>query len=221
VAGRLESELPPAAAAPAAGISAPKQGGQPAQCGYFVSAAWLWLGKLSPELGTALVAPAPAADEETETAAPFDGYRCPACRTGRLRVIAHLAPPPRARACRRRPHPAKDRRRPPCRTGRVRPAPALAPNTRNRLNLPPSPWSPAPWRRSDAAYSLGRSPLAPTPDPARSLLPRGRRIQSPFSKVGRARPRPRAGIGLVQQTFIRRARRASCHGLDHCRARAG
>ena len=52
------------------------------------------------EIRTALEAPAPAADEETETAAPFDGYPCPACRTGRLRVIAHLAPPRRARACR-------------------------------------------------------------------------------------------------------------------------
>jgi hypothetical protein len=53
------------------------------------------------QIRTALDAPAPAAAEEPETATPFDGYPCPACRTGRLRVIAHLAPPPRARACRR------------------------------------------------------------------------------------------------------------------------
>ena len=53
------------------------------------------------QIRTALDAPAPAAAEEPETAAPFDGYPCPACRTGRLRVIAHLAPPRRARACRR------------------------------------------------------------------------------------------------------------------------
>jgi hypothetical protein len=44
---------------------------------------------------TALAAPAPALAEPPPPAAPFDGYPCPQCRTGRLRVIAHLTPPPR------------------------------------------------------------------------------------------------------------------------------
>jgi hypothetical protein len=41
---------------------------------------------------TALAAPAPAAANDPEAAVPFDGYPCPKCRTGRLRVIACLAP---------------------------------------------------------------------------------------------------------------------------------
>ncbi len=39
---------------------------------------------------TALAAPAVAADPEPT--APFDGYPCPTCRTGRLHVTARLAP---------------------------------------------------------------------------------------------------------------------------------
>jgi hypothetical protein len=53
------------------------------------------------QIRTALEAPAPAPAEEPKTAAPFDGYPCPACRTGRLRPIAHLAPQRRTRDCRR------------------------------------------------------------------------------------------------------------------------
>jgi hypothetical protein len=53
------------------------------------------------EIRTALDAPAPEVAKAPENASPFDGYPCPLCRRGRLRVIAHLAPPPRSRDCRR------------------------------------------------------------------------------------------------------------------------
>ena len=46
------------------------------------------------DIRTALAAPAPAV-AEPQPAAPFDGYPCPQCRTGRLRVIARLRPAPR------------------------------------------------------------------------------------------------------------------------------
>ncbi|MBK1701051.1 IS91 family transposase [Thiococcus pfennigii] len=52
-----------------------------------------------PEIRAALAAP-PAATAQAEEAgerAPFDGYPCPTCRTGRLRVIARLSPPRRDR----------------------------------------------------------------------------------------------------------------------------
>jgi hypothetical protein len=41
---------------------------------------------------TALAAPAPEPAEAPAVTAPFEGYRCPTCRTGRLRVTLHLAP---------------------------------------------------------------------------------------------------------------------------------
>ena len=44
------------------------------------------------QIRTALAAPPPAAAERREPTARFDGYPCPKCRTGRLRVSAHLAP---------------------------------------------------------------------------------------------------------------------------------
>jgi hypothetical protein len=50
---------------------------------------------------TALAAPPPAVAADPQPSAPFDGYPCPKCRTGRLRVTAHLAP--QARAPGRRP----------------------------------------------------------------------------------------------------------------------
>jgi hypothetical protein len=40
----------------------------------------------------ALAAPVPAPALTTEPTAPFDGYPCPKCRTGRLQVTARLAP---------------------------------------------------------------------------------------------------------------------------------
>ena len=43
------------------------------------------------QIRAALAAPPPAA-AQPEQAAPGDGYPCPKCRTGRLRVSAHLAP---------------------------------------------------------------------------------------------------------------------------------
>jgi len=46
------------------------------------------------DIRTALAAPAPAVAEQPP-ATPFDGYPCPQCRTGRLRVIARLRPAPR------------------------------------------------------------------------------------------------------------------------------
>jgi hypothetical protein len=52
-----------------------------------------------PEIRAALAAP-PAATAQAEEAgarAPFDGYPCPKCRAGRLRVIARLSPPRRDR----------------------------------------------------------------------------------------------------------------------------
>jgi hypothetical protein len=46
-----------------------------------------------PAIRTALAAPPPAvAKPAASAAAPMDGYPCPKCRTGRLRVTAHLAP---------------------------------------------------------------------------------------------------------------------------------
>ena len=44
------------------------------------------------EIRTARAAPSPAPAPAPEPTAPFDGYLCPACRTGRLHVTAHLAP---------------------------------------------------------------------------------------------------------------------------------
>ena len=41
---------------------------------------------------TALAAPPPAPESVSAAAVPFDGYPCPTCGTGRLRIIAHLAP---------------------------------------------------------------------------------------------------------------------------------
>jgi hypothetical protein len=41
---------------------------------------------------TALAAPPPEPAAEPKPTAPFDGYPCPKCRTGRLHVTAHLAP---------------------------------------------------------------------------------------------------------------------------------
>ncbi len=41
---------------------------------------------------TALAAPAPPVAEAHAPTAPFDGYPCPKCRTGRLQVTARLAP---------------------------------------------------------------------------------------------------------------------------------
>jgi hypothetical protein len=49
------------------------------------------------QIRTALAAPAPTVAKTPEPAAPFDGYPCPKCRTGRLRVTAHLAPSRRER----------------------------------------------------------------------------------------------------------------------------
>lgn len=46
-----------------------------------------------PAIRTALAAPPPAVEPSASTA-PIDGYPCPKCRTGRLRVTAHLAPVP-------------------------------------------------------------------------------------------------------------------------------
>ena len=46
------------------------------------------------DIRAALAAPAPAV-AEPQPAAPFDGYPCPQCRTGRLRVIARPRPAPR------------------------------------------------------------------------------------------------------------------------------
>jgi hypothetical protein len=52
-----------------------------------------------PEIRAALAAPpaATAQAEEPGACVPFDGYPCPTCRTGRLRVIARLSPPRRDR----------------------------------------------------------------------------------------------------------------------------
>lgn len=41
---------------------------------------------------TALAAPPPPDTETKKPTAPFDGYPCPTCRTGRLWVTARLAP---------------------------------------------------------------------------------------------------------------------------------
>lgn len=41
---------------------------------------------------TALAAPPPEPAAAPAPTAPFDGYPCPKCRTGRLHVTAHLAP---------------------------------------------------------------------------------------------------------------------------------
>ncbi|MEY6434314.1 transposase, partial [Thioalkalicoccus limnaeus] len=53
-----------------------------------------------PEIRAALAAPPPtvaAQNEEAGERVPFDGYPCPTCRAGRLRVIARLSPPRRDR----------------------------------------------------------------------------------------------------------------------------
>jgi len=50
------------------------------------------------EIRTALAAPIPPASAPPETTAPFDGYPCPRCRTGRLQVRARLLPLPRSQA---------------------------------------------------------------------------------------------------------------------------
>ena len=41
---------------------------------------------------TALAAPPPEPPSAEPALMPFDGYPCPTCGTGRLRIIAHLAP---------------------------------------------------------------------------------------------------------------------------------
>jgi hypothetical protein len=51
---------------------------------------------------TALAAPPPVVPTDPAPPGPFDGYPCPTCRTGRLRVIAHLPPQRRAPVHRRR-----------------------------------------------------------------------------------------------------------------------
>jgi len=48
-----------------------------------------------PEIRAAIAAPPPADPTEAGEAAPFDGYPCPTCRTGRLRVRAQLIAPRR------------------------------------------------------------------------------------------------------------------------------
>jgi hypothetical protein len=48
------------------------------------------------EIRTALTAPQPEASAPETPTAPFDGYPCPKCRTGKLQVRAHLAPTGRA-----------------------------------------------------------------------------------------------------------------------------
>ena len=53
-----------------------------------------------PAIRTALAAPPPAVVEPSASAAPIDSYPCPTCRTGRLRVTAHLAPAPCRMGCR-------------------------------------------------------------------------------------------------------------------------
>lgn len=53
-----------------------------------------------PAIRQALAAPPPAVAEPSASAAPSDGYPCPKCRTGRLRVTAHLAPSPCRVGCR-------------------------------------------------------------------------------------------------------------------------
>ena len=56
----------------------------------------------------ALAAPPPAPEPATEAAAtaPFDGYPCPTCGTGRLRITAHLAPRRRGQGVMNAPAPA-------------------------------------------------------------------------------------------------------------------
>jgi hypothetical protein len=44
------------------------------------------------QIRSALAAPHSAARRVPETSTPFDGYPCPTCRTGRLRVTTHLVP---------------------------------------------------------------------------------------------------------------------------------
>ena len=51
----------------------------------------------------ALAAPAPQPATEPAATAPFDGYPCPACGTGRLRITAHLAPVRRGQGVMTRP----------------------------------------------------------------------------------------------------------------------
>ncbi len=48
-----------------------------------------YLGRYSHRIA---LAAAPPAEDRPEPAAPFDGFPCPKCRIGRLRVTAHLAP---------------------------------------------------------------------------------------------------------------------------------
>ena len=58
-------------------------------------------GQRLPAIRTALAAPPLAVVEPSATAAaPIDSYPCPTCRTGRLRVTAHLAPAPWRAGCR-------------------------------------------------------------------------------------------------------------------------
>jgi hypothetical protein len=53
-----------------------------------------------PSIRMTLAAPPPAVVEPSASTAPIDGYPCPKCRTGRLRVTAHLAPAPGRAECR-------------------------------------------------------------------------------------------------------------------------
>jgi len=54
---------------------------------------------------TALAAPAPEPAVAPQTTAPFDGYPCPTCRTGRLHVARRLAPQPRGQGVMNAPAP--------------------------------------------------------------------------------------------------------------------
>ncbi len=51
--------------------------------------------KRLPQIRAAIAAPPPADAAEASEAVPFDGYPCPICRTGRLRVRARLIAPRR------------------------------------------------------------------------------------------------------------------------------
>ena len=55
---------------------------------------------------TALAAPAPEPADAPAVTAPFDGYPCPTCGTGRLHVTQHLAPRRRGQGVMNAPVPA-------------------------------------------------------------------------------------------------------------------
>ena len=58
------------------------------------------------QIRTALAAPAPEPAAAPQTTAPFDGYPCPTCRTGRLHVTLRLAPQRRGPGVMNAPAPA-------------------------------------------------------------------------------------------------------------------